>query len=71
MRLQLHIIYAVSNIWVYPVLEVLNWWQRVVFFLFGTGLILGMYFVGEFVNRQVWGKTLQQLETGKSRKKTK
>ncbi|PSN41207.1 hypothetical protein C0J52_04175 [Blattella germanica] len=67
----LHIIYAVSGSWVYPVLNVVNWWQRVIFFLFALCLVLGLYFIGELVNTIVWGEILQKLEAERTHEKTK
>ncbi|XP_069696675.1 androgen-induced gene 1 protein-like isoform X3 [Periplaneta americana] len=67
----LHIIYANSGVWVYPVLEVLNWWQRVIFYIVSLCIACGLYLIGETLNKAIWGKVQKQLEAGKGRKKTK
>ena len=55
---RVHVIFLKSGFWVYPVLEVLNWWQRIIFFLSLLFLQAGMYFVGETLNKAKWGKTI-------------
>lgn len=54
---RVHVIFAKSGAWVYPVLEILNWWQRIIFFLICLGLQVGLYMVGETLNKAKWGKT--------------
>lgn len=56
------VIYAKSGHWVYPVMEVLNWPQRILFFVALLLFIQGIYIVGELLNRLVWGKELKMLE---------
>ncbi|KAH0544253.1 androgen-induced gene 1 protein-like [Cotesia glomerata] len=51
----IHIIYYKSGVWVYPVMEVLSWPLRILFFisLFGfTGLL---YYAGEIIDNLIWG----------------
>jgi len=55
---RVHVIFLKSGFWVYPVLEVLNWWQRIIFFLSCLFLQASMYFVGETLNNAKWGKTI-------------
>ncbi|XP_066992579.1 androgen-induced gene 1 protein isoform X2 [Anabrus simplex] len=64
-----HVIYFKSGEWVYPVLDVLNWGQRVVFFV--ALLMLGniLYIAGEFLNNTVWAKELTARQGGSGRKK--
>jgi hypothetical protein len=50
------VIFAKSGAWVYPVLEILNWWQRIIFFLVCLSLQAGLYIVGETLNKAIWGK---------------
>jgi hypothetical protein len=50
------VIFAKSGVWVYPVLEILNWWQRIIFFLVCLSLQAGLYIVGETLNKAIWGK---------------
>lgn len=64
-----HVIFAKSGAWVYPVLEILNWWQRIIFFLLCLSLQVGLYIVGETLNEAKWGKVQKQLEVGRSSKK--
>lgn len=55
-------IYKFSGFWVYPILDVLNWPLRLVFFVALLGLAQGLYFLGEKLNGVVWR---QQLATVK------
>ncbi|GLH15391.1 Androgen-induced protein 1 [Gryllus bimaculatus] len=64
------IIYFYSGAWVYPVLEVLNWGQRAIFFIVLLLFVNALYFVGEFVNKTIWGKELRQLERAGSHKRS-
>jgi hypothetical protein len=52
----IHIIYAYSGMWVYPILEVLNFPLRIVFFVGLLGLSVGLYVVGEKLNAVIWNK---------------
>jgi hypothetical protein len=55
-----HIIKYHADIWVYPVLDVLNLPQRILFF---AALILsafGLMVVGEFVNSSIWTREIKQ-----------
>lgn len=53
----IHVIYFKTNIWVYPVLNVLNWPQRVLFYLFTSAVPMFFYFVGELLNKLIWSKS--------------
>lgn len=53
-------IHTVSGFWVYPVLDVLNWPLRVVFFLSLFVLAIGLYLVGEKLNALVWREQLEK-----------
>lgn len=57
----IHIIKSVSGLWVYPVLEVLDFPQRIVFFLVNLVFCVFLYFTGEFVNNILWSTQLKQL----------
>ncbi|XP_055638793.1 androgen-induced gene 1 protein-like isoform X1 [Toxorhynchites rutilus septentrionalis] len=59
----LHIIRHFGGIWVYPVLDVLNLPQRVVFFAVSLIFSVGLYLFGEFFNNLIWTKELKQLKT--------
>lgn len=49
-----HIIKYKTNIWVYPVLAVLNWPQRIGFYIFTMAVPVAFYYFGEFVNNLTW-----------------
>lgn len=57
----LHIVKYYSGIWVYPVLEVLEMPQRILFFVGILAITLGLYFVGELFNKMIWTKELKQM----------
>ncbi|XP_063365257.1 androgen-induced gene 1 protein-like [Cydia amplana] len=66
----IHVIYVQTGAWVYPVLEVLNWPLRVVFYLFGLGFVLSLYVVGERMNKAVWSKEIEKtVKSGKKKAK--
>ncbi|XP_052869549.1 androgen-induced gene 1 protein-like isoform X2 [Anopheles cruzii] len=58
----LHVIRHFGGIWVYPVLEVLNFPQRLVFFAVSLVFCVGLYLLGEFFNNLIWTKELKQLK---------
>lgn len=62
-----HVIYFKTGMWVYPILAVLNWPLRIMFYLFSLGLVFGFYTLGESLNRSVWSKEVES--TVKSEKK--
>jgi hypothetical protein len=64
----LHVIKYKSNIWVYPILEVLNLPQRLVFFALSLVFSIGLYVFGEFVNEQIWVKEIKQATKHESKK---
>lgn len=63
-----HVVYFKANVWVYPVLAVLNWPQRVVFYVFTAAVPIGLYYVGEYLNAAAWSKS--RLGESSSRKNT-
>ncbi|XP_047992345.1 androgen-induced gene 1 protein-like [Leguminivora glycinivorella] len=66
----IHVIYAQTGAWVYPVLEVLNWPLRVVFYLFSLAFVLSLYVVGEKINKIVWSKEIEKtVKSGKKKAK--
>ncbi|XP_058818042.1 androgen-induced gene 1 protein-like isoform X3 [Topomyia yanbarensis] len=67
----LHVIRHFGGIWVYPVLDVLNLPQRVIFFVVSLGFSVALYLFGEFFNNLIWTKELKQLKTGTASKKSK
>ncbi|XP_073826634.1 androgen-induced gene 1 protein-like isoform X4 [Musca autumnalis] len=58
----LHVIKHYSGVWVYPVLEVLQLPQRIVFFIGSLVFTLGLYMFGEVVNNLVWSKELKMAQ---------
>ncbi|CAB3378028.1 Hypothetical predicted protein [Cloeon dipterum] len=53
------VIFNKSGQWVYPVLAVLNWGQKGLFFAVLLLLVTGLYLLGEKLNNYVWGKHLK------------
>lgn len=60
-------IYFNYNIWVYPVLEVMNWAGRIAFFAFSTSVAVFFYVVGEKLNSLVWSKQLKITRFNKNK----
>ncbi|XP_013110928.1 androgen-induced gene 1 protein isoform X1 [Stomoxys calcitrans] len=58
----LHIIKHYSGVWVYPILEVLQFPQRIMFFGGCLGLAVGLYIFGEVLNNLVWSKELKMAQ---------
>lgn len=52
-----HVIWYKANAWVYPVLAILNWPQRIAFYLFTCSVPIIFYYFGEFLNNQIWSKS--------------
>uniref|UniRef100_A0AAG5DSE1 Androgen-induced 1 n=1 Tax=Anopheles atroparvus TaxID=41427 RepID=A0AAG5DSE1_ANOAO len=57
----LHVVHHFGGIWVYPVLDVLNFPQRILFFAVSLVFCVGLYLLGEFFNNLIWTKELKQL----------
>lgn len=64
----IHIIKHNAGIWVYPILEVLNLPQRILFFVVQILFAIGLYVVGDFVNEQIWTREIKQAAKLASRK---
>lgn len=64
----IHIIRYASGVWVYPVLEVLDLPQRIVFFIVNLAFGLSFYYLGEFLNKHLWANELRSLKSGKKSK---
>lgn len=64
----IHVIKYKANIWVYPVLDVMNLPQRIVFFLLCLVFSVGLYILGEFVNEHVWIKEIKHAQKAKATK---
>ncbi|KAF4524469.1 hypothetical protein B566_EDAN013083 [Ephemera danica] len=68
------VIFNQTGRWVYPVLAVLDWTQKCLFFGLLLMLVMGLYLAGEFLNNVIWGHHLKQIQSPakkQSRKKTK
>lgn len=65
-----HIIKYYSDIWVYPVLDVLNLPMRIVFFVIVLIFTTSLYIIGEFANENIWIKEIKQAQKEKAPKKT-
>lgn len=64
----IHIIKQISGVWVYPVLDVLELPQRIVFFLVVLVFGLSFYFLGEFLNNKIWADELKSLKSSGGKK---
>lgn len=64
----LHVIKYKANLWVYPILEVLNLPQRIIFFALSLIFSIGLYIFGEFINDQIWVKEIKQATKIASKK---
>ena len=58
----LHVVKHYSGVWVYPVLEVLQLPQRIVFFVGSLVFTLALYMFGEVMNNIVWSKELKMAQ---------
>lgn len=63
-----HVIQYKAGIWVYPILDVLNLPQRIIFFAVTILFAIGLYIVGEFVNDAIWTREIKQAAKIASRK---
>lgn len=52
-----NVVYYKANYWVYPVLAVFNWPQRILFFVFTCSVPIFFYFFGEYINNVAWSKS--------------
>ncbi|OAD58277.1 Androgen-induced 1 protein [Eufriesea mexicana] len=54
------IIYYKCNVWVYPIMEVLSWPSRILFFIALISFSISLYFVGEAMDNFFWGNKYTQ-----------
>ncbi|XP_066994687.2 androgen-dependent TFPI-regulating protein isoform X3 [Anabrus simplex] len=59
--------YFIHGTWLYPVYEVMNWTQRIIFTVFVYLLTVGFYFFGEGLTTKIWENEIQTI----SRRKVK
>ena len=57
----LHVVKYYSGVWVYPVLEVLPFPMRVLFFIGAIFLIVVLYLLGEKLNEIVWSREIKSI----------
>lgn len=62
---------ANTDRWVYPILTVLNWPQRIGFFAFTVCIPLFLLFVGEKINALRWGAAASSWQKSHISKKKK
>lgn len=55
-----YIVNYATGAWVYPVLYVLQWHERICFFALVAVIPIIFYFVGEFVNNKVWSSSVNK-----------
>lgn len=58
----LHVIKYQSDVWVYPILEVLNLPQRIAFFAVSLVFSVGLYIFGEFFNDCIWVREIKHAQ---------
>lgn len=63
----IHIIKHFAGVWVYPVLNVLEFGQRIVFFIVILVFCLSLYFIGEHLNNKIWADELRQIKSKRNR----
>uniref|UniRef100_A0A1B0EZ65 Uncharacterized protein n=1 Tax=Phlebotomus papatasi TaxID=29031 RepID=A0A1B0EZ65_PHLPP len=63
----IHVIRHYSGVWVYPILAVLPFPMRIVFFVVVIGLTALFYILGEFMNNTIWTKELKALKSSKNK----
>lgn len=65
-----HVIWFKTEMWVYPVLQVLSWPLRIVFFVFNLIFVCSFYSLGEKVNSAIWSKEVEKtVKSGKKKAK--
>lgn len=58
----MHVIYYKSNVWVYPVMEVLSLPLRIAFFVVLFAFSGFLYYAGEVFDHLVWGNEQSKHE---------
>lgn len=64
----IHVIKFKANVWVYPILEVLDLPMRIAFFAGCVIFSILLYLIGEFANRQIWIREINQIKKAQSAK---
>ncbi|CAH0564640.1 unnamed protein product [Brassicogethes aeneus] len=60
--LWVHVINYHTGLWVYPILEVLPWFGRIIFYVGSLVLQISLYLAGEKLNNVIWRKQLAQKQ---------
>ncbi|XP_046574599.1 androgen-induced gene 1 protein-like isoform X1 [Haliotis rubra] len=60
-----------ANVWVYPILKVLETHQRIIFFAFLLMLFVSLYLVGEGLTKFLWRKEMGAVLAAKTTKSSK
>lgn len=66
-----HVIKYNTDKWVYPILNVLPFYQRILFFAFCLSVPVSFYFLGNFLNNIIWSKSRITSKNVKKDKKKK
>ncbi|KAK0179935.1 hypothetical protein PV327_005632 [Microctonus hyperodae] len=67
----MHVIYYKSNVWVYPVMEVLSLPLRIAFFVVLFAFSGFLYYIGEVFDHLVWGTIKRTSNMAPRKKKSK
>ncbi|XP_011502581.1 PREDICTED: androgen-dependent TFPI-regulating protein-like [Ceratosolen solmsi marchali] len=59
----MHFVYYMNGIWAYPVIEILTWPFRIIFYLALLMFAAGLYYVGELLDQLIWGEYLILLQS--------
>ncbi|XP_053610712.1 androgen-induced gene 1 protein-like [Plodia interpunctella] len=64
----IHVIYFHTGVWVYPILNVLNWPLRLAFYVFSLALVCGLFLTGEKLNTLIWSNEVEKTVKGSKKK---
>lgn len=67
----IHVVYGYTGRWVYPVLAVLTWPQRILFYIFSNIVPVTLYFVGELLNGLIWHNGRVDVESMSNKRQNK
>lgn len=62
----MHVVFYKTDVWVYPIMAVLNTPLRICFFVVLLTVAVALYKFGDAVNKKVWAKQLRDV-TGKAK----
>lgn len=58
----IHIIKFKTDVWIYPILDVLNLPLRMVFFAICILFSILLYFTGDYINDKIWRNKIKALQ---------